>query len=104
MLGFLATDIRHRGAAVLLLSGPLVARVVEGEAKTIDPLDYCVPEAAALLADAASEDEGIDPALEGDVVASDKASNAVYEEVEGEGMLGLAAGGNGSEVGGAGEG
>jgi hypothetical protein len=53
----------------------------------------------AALADAAREDEGVDPALQRDVVRADKGGDAVGEEVEGEPLRGRLRRGDGGEVG-----
>ena len=81
-----------------------VPLLVELEAQTATLVDNGGAQGGALLADAAREDEGVDAAVQLDVVAADEAEDAVDDD--GEGELALRGGGAGDvpEVGGAGEG
>lgn len=77
---------------------------VDRKAETADFLSDGLPQPGALLADTTREDERIDGAAEGDVVGADVAADAVDEEVEGEAVRGLVAGGDLAKVGGTCEG
>lgn len=110
LLLLLLTNLADHLADLFLVRG-LVTRIVDIKTEACALRDDGFAQPVALLADAAREDEGVDVALEGDVVGAYEAADAVDEEVEGEFVLLVVllvlvrgGGGDGAEIGGSGQG
>lgn len=78
-----------------------VAGLVESEAETGETIDDGGAELGAALANAASEDEGVDAATKCDVIRANEAADAVNEYVECKAAGGIVGSGDNAEVGGA---
>ncbi|KAI6754311.1 hypothetical protein HG530_012825 [Fusarium avenaceum] len=67
-----------------ILNGLLVASFVKGKAQTGYSVDNSGSELSAMLANATSEDQSIDLALEGYKVGAEKTGNAIHKDVKGQ--------------------